>query len=1082
MWVYDDFFTESLTKSADQSVKTDIKAQSSSDAWAFNAGNEQRSKDQKNLDRLFQDDYKPDIKEESNLESIGWFLWTMKSQIKWAWKAIWDTYDLYVHDKSEDRWIYDLSKYKEYSAKIEQYKDSWNLEEAQRYYNKMTDEWIVDYDKLQKYQKQEQITNADENKVSDYKDNLTKKYIDSVKDNIKNNKDSFTQEIITEWASQMSDQLSDMYSTIQSSYETNWFSKADWENKLKSIEDKVWVFYSWFVEWLKDSTDDEEVYNKLLSQDKYKKLAKEISDFNLELRDASVQASMDYFKWVASEWNPIQAIGSNFMRWSNFISDVINKIGWNSLETWKQELWWGYDVTEELSHLNVYKEWSSHLMWSVNYYKDELIDWLPQFLPELASMFWWAKILSKAWEISKFTKLIDEINNPYLKKMAVWWAELSKDILMYDIIWRGMLDRWTTSSDVASDLLISWWINSIIWMMASTAWKQNQVYKDLLDQYSVKPKYLDDEVIDLFKAGKINEWFALSLKRWIDWKEWNVLIHSKNDADHYRSFLDSKAKNISKWIITDSDNVVLDSVRKSTNRKYSDADAIKLYKNNINILWNIKTAWVKWNKDITSKQTISIVNNALNDKLISKESVNNLIDSASDAVYSNPMSSVKFNINDWESVSLDNIKDLVKFYLWWSDVNPIKQLKNPDSRSLSILTNWATEVLDTIRRSNDFLNIIPNWWIIWKFRKTETWFTDLVTWTNVWKWMMQAWNKNWVNQSVDIYNKLDTMLKLEPNATIFDVSEWLNISWFIKWEWIKDVAVANSVLHKAISWLWIKFEWGKLLAHRNKIKKILRTIKEFNQWSIPVSSLSKEDYSTIQLMFMKDAYRNFENKYFLYWEKLPTSEITYKAFKQSSMFRLWEPVKIDWWATVYKINLKRWNPENTEKYIKNILKSNISADKKTNLIWRFKTLHDATNELFKWKKMNTIVKEHIDNFNFLKKEENKPFRNKIDKSIDKIEKNYIEEWNIEESALVTTELIESNALTPSTLNTISTGNMRIQMDFIDDVANTELLKNSKTRNIVKNNVVKNKLNDEVKSVAQKVEKNKMNSDGNCYIF
>jgi len=41
--------------------------------------------------------------------------------------------------------------------------------------------------------------------------------------------------------------------------------------------------------------------------------------------------------------------------------------------------------------------------------------------------------------------------------------------------------------------------------------------------------------------------------------------------------------------------------------------------------------------------------------------------------------------------------------------------------------------------------------------------------------------------------------------------------------------------------------------------------------------------------------------------------------------------------------------------------------------------------------MNTIVKEHIDNFNFLKKEENKPFRNKIDKSIDKIEKNYIEE-------------------------------------------------------------------------------------------
>jgi len=60
--------------------------------------------------------------------------------------------------------------------------------------------------------------------------------------------------------------------------------------------------------------------------------------------------------------------------------------------------------------------------------------------------------------------------------------------------------------------------------------------------------------------------------------------------------------------------------------------------------------------------------------------------------------------------------------------------------------------------------------------------------------------------------------------------------------------------------------------------------------------------------------------------------------------------------------------------------------------------------------------------------------------------------------------------------------MRIQMDFIDDVANTELLKNSKTRNIVKNNVVKNKLNDEVKSVAQKVEKNKMNSDGNCYIF
>jgi len=83
---------------------------------------------------------------------------------------------------------------------------------------------------------------------------------------------------------------------------------------------------------------------------------------------------------------------------------------------------------------------------------------------------------------------------------------------------------------------------------------------------------------------------------------------------------------------------------------------------------------------------------------------------------------------------------------------------------------------------------------------------------------------------------------------------------------------------------------------------------------------------------------------------------------------------------------------------------------------------------------------------------------------------------------MTTELIESNALTPSTLNVISTGNMRVQMDFLEDVVNTELLKNSKTKTNVKNNVVKNKLNKEVKSVAQKVEKNKMNSDGNCYIF
>jgi len=53
----------------------------------------------------------------------------------------------------------------------------------------------------------------------------------------------------------------------------------------------------------------------------------------------------------------------------------------------------------------------------------------------------------------------------------------------------------------------------------------------------------------------------------------------------------------------------------------------------------------------------------LNDKLIDKESVNNLIDSSADSVYSNKMSSLKYNIDDSENVTLDNIKDLVKFYL-----------------------------------------------------------------------------------------------------------------------------------------------------------------------------------------------------------------------------------------------------------------------------------------------------------------------------------------------------------------------------------------------------------------------------------
>ena len=98
MWVYDEFFSESLTKPVEQAVKTTVKAQSSSDAWAFNGDS--------NND-IFSDDYeffKKPVAEEKWFTDV---LFNSSDKSRSYWDSMSDVWDMFKWAWSFFKWLYE---------------------------------------------------------------------------------------------------------------------------------------------------------------------------------------------------------------------------------------------------------------------------------------------------------------------------------------------------------------------------------------------------------------------------------------------------------------------------------------------------------------------------------------------------------------------------------------------------------------------------------------------------------------------------------------------------------------------------------------------------------------------------------------------------------------------------------------------------------------------------------------------------------------------------------------------------------------------------------------------------------------
>ena len=431
---------------------------------------------------------------------LKWDNWFNTDFTKLPWN-IWHT----ITDKDEEKWILDYSQYKEYKNALDNAEEWIDVDAV---YKQMANEWVIDYDKFTKRQREnpesKPVMSKYEQAVSDIKTSFDNKLADALSPYMSWVEWSYQLNAVTKAREEMYDQYEMFINAYAGTYKDTRDEKLlkDFNNILNEYEDSIIKFTT---QWAKNLTEKNEsgisAYYDTLKDRWMRDYANTIYSIQAKAENKMTRAALlDSFEnsWEAlKNFNIAGALWEIVRWWLNTINWVLDKAG-NVFEEAKQIWWWWYDVVEELANLNVYsndagvlqKTFGTMASWAW-----EILDWLPTLWPAVLDIIFWSKSsltkATKIWEISKTAKIgnkIDSIistifnnkkNITLLSKVdewiLLWWAEwntknaifiknLLDDIILFDISahqfeWRPISDNDAFSNmlfNIPIDRLIAW--------------------------------------------------------------------------------------------------------------------------------------------------------------------------------------------------------------------------------------------------------------------------------------------------------------------------------------------------------------------------------------------------------------------------------------------------------------------------------------------------------------------------------------------------------------------------------------------------------------------------------------------------
>jgi len=930
-------------------------------------------------------------------------------------------------------------------------------------------------DKLNKIAEEKRATEEAKAK-SEFSKNITKDYMEWVRWTLKENKDPYVQNVIQEWANQMTDQFNWMYDIIRDTEENSSFNKWEWTSKMNNIVSWQKEFFKEFSRQMLKNDTDAEAYDATIAQEKFRKIASDTSNFYIDLRDASVGSAMDWYKQMIHDWNIVDKLWWTFQYLSNWLSNLINQ-WWTLLEKWKQKTIWWYDVSEELAHLNVQRKWASLLtkwLWSARWAWAEIIDAVPQFLPEVLSMFWWAWIASKVSKIWKVSKILEWLNSTKVwkfisdvslkhNKIATFWKEFTKNILYYDVIWRWMLDRGTNSDDVKLDLLISWWLSAVIWRLASPIIKDNKLFWDTLSKFSNWEQIIDDEAIRLFKSwdynwalSRVSKMTSESLIKWETATNDALKIYSDADRNNMTQVIKQFSKDSLEW-----KNTSIKFLAESKWKNVADVSKDKWYTENIKnrqafesgnssalswtstaedaskSLYNRKTVdhilkeSYKLNPDINNKMIISYMARWIADGKIQTTIFDNLIKPNS------PLKESIYNALDWNAANF--IANMDAWILWdaflymkqmfWIPINWVVDLSKHITSEAQIkeFRDWLQVLVEWLwKKAVVDNNLIPKWAILWKvinvWDQNTPIYKDIITWNDVLK------NDIKFNES-PVESLSNTIASIEEKASKLsdDITDTLDIKdLFVKWLDPIDPSNAWNILKSIIKSIWIDAK--NFIFTKSEIWDVVWELKRIISWWIDMNNLTAKQMWVVKLMLFKPLYKTYEEANIILWVENSKKYITAKWFNNNNVFWLW---KKQWWKYVLNINWPSWSA--IPNYIIKVLKLNISAEKKAELFSHLWITNNVVWDVLKWKSWKTILKESVDNIDVLSLEKNSSLKNKVIKSLNDMHDINLSDARAEDLVAILSDIKWSKFNSNSFMNELSQLDKSIQSVIIDDV-------------------------------------------------
>jgi len=991
----------------------------------------------------------------SNLDAV----WAWISEVGWllssAWNFIWNKFDNIVLNKDENRWINDLNKYDTYMKELNWFRDKWDKKWVASVYEKLISESVINKDQYNKSLIQQQKDAEAWKWLSDFKQSVNTDYLWWVKDILKTNNDPYTQALIQAGSDKLANQLWWMYSIIEDSYTNDSFNKEDWKAKLDVIKNEQQQLFTQFSKEIVKNPDDWAAYDATVGQERFRKYAEHAANFYNNLRDASVSSAINHYDKVVSDWHIVDKLWGGFMWLSNIIQYWLNQV-WTWIEKVKEKTIWNYDISEDLSNLNIQKKKASPLaswLWYLKWWAMEIINWAPQFLPETVWMIVWDKWLSKIWKISKISKMLEWLKSTTLwAKLTVWWTEFMKNMLVYDVIWRWMLDRGTTWNDVAMDVLISWSLSWMIWVLASPISKDNKLYRDTLAKYWTQDAIVNDEVIKLMSEWDEAWALALSNKLTLEWStnaEHNLVNFNEADRNRVIDVFKTYHNALRKW---ENKSLKLLNLWKDENIWFKNELKEKVgyttWAKNANS-WDStkqlaeqsshdqKTAEfvidqsIKLNPNITSKQTILYVNEWLN-KWLSKTIISDIfwgINQQSAILNTIKWNSLVFkNLNVDENI-FNSIANLAQALMWFNvDTKMALAIMNSSDANKRAVKYWVDSYLQVVWNKIVLANdLVPEWAIYWKWIKVNWEFKDIITWDSLDNQLILT-NKNLnsviSNFHYNITDIKEAASKLEVWETL-DIKKLFLSNEFISW--VSNPDTANAIIKSIINDLWIKTDWLDLLS--DEVFKITGIYDRFlNKW-VDVNNMTPVEMWVIKLIFFEDLYKWFEEANIVLWEVNEFKYITPAFFKSNKVFNIWSK-----WSDSYKINIKNWDKIAIKNFIRNIIASSVAN--KVKIKW-LSTLYNSDiiiSNLKKGKTPKIILRDTIDENKVLNKNENKALKNKIKESTDDVEEIF-KFLNDEDKIAWLNHIQESHAFTNATANDLSKLDKDIQKPIIEDILN-----------------------------------------------